>query len=136
MDYGVMCIYHLPDDPRLWPGELVGYHITRAERVASILRDGLQAQASQATWTWERRAEAVYFFAARQDAYDIRVHKALFGAGADLAVIRVHIPRRYWHLMREDGMFNVSIICRDGSYPTGVQYMGDIPPAWIELDIP
>ena len=113
---------------------ITAYHITEKANAEAILSNGLQAQACKATEFGGYREEAVYLFSARQDAYDANMHKFLFDGGSDLVVIKVSIPQTHYRHLTDDGIFNTSAICSDGSYPTGMQYLEDIPAAWLRLE--
>lgn len=115
------------------PSKAITYHITRKANTESILRDGLKAKACQATHFGECRTEAVYLFAARVDAYDNNLRRFLFGAETDLAVLEVTIPRQEFDKLVYDGLFNMSAAYDDDSYPTAVQFRGDIPASWIRV---
>jgi hypothetical protein len=125
-------IYQMPMSGEL-PAHVYAYHITPAKNVESILDGGLKAKSCVAATFGEGRRPAVYLLACKADAYDSDVRAFLFGASADLAVLRVRLPQDAYEMMREDGLFNISCICSDGTYPTGIQFTGDIPAGWIEV---
>lgn len=129
MDYTVLCdMYRLSPDNL--PASVIAYHVTPATNIDSILSNGLTAKACKATRYGDVRIEAVYLFAHRGDAYDPDVRAFLFGDVA-VTVVKVEIPRSEFGKLREDGLFNMSCVCRDGSYPTGIQFRGSIPATWI-----
>jgi hypothetical protein len=131
-DLDVMCgFYRQPLDGR-WAQSVTAYHVTRAENIPSILANGLTASECIATTFGNYRRKAVYLFAAKVDAYDQQLRKILFGNTDGLAVVKVTIPYDAYINISEDGIFNISCICSDGSYPTAVQYLDNIPASWIE----
>jgi len=132
-DLDVICgMYQIPIDG-IWPDEVIAYHITHIDNIQSILDEGLRAKECKATMRGGYRQSAIYLFASQRDAHDAQIRKFLFGDADDLIVLRITIPQAYFHRMRNDGLFNMSCICSNGSYPFGTQYLGDIPPNWIEI---
>lgn len=132
-DYDVMCgFYKMPLDGE-WKPEVTAYHITHKSSLGEINRHGLKAQTCKATLYGDPRVSAVYMFVSRQDAYDNMIRAFLFGEDQDLVVVKVTIPKSHYHMMRDDGLFNMSAGCSDGSYPTAIQYLDSIPADWIEV---
>ena len=115
-----------------WSEHVVAYHITQKQNVSSIIETGLLARPCRATERGEDRNPAVYLFASRRDAYDSRIRDFLFDDPSNTAVIKVKIPFSAYDKLHYDGLFNMSCICSDGSYPTGVRFADDIPADWIE----
>lgn len=116
-------------DPDRWVSQVKAYHITPQENAPSILATGLQARVCSATSYGERRP-AVYLLACRSDAYDPAIRMALFGRLDGLAVIEVTIPRSGYAPMCRDDIFAASVTCSDGTWPTAIQYLADIPADW------
>lgn len=114
------------------PAHVTAYHVTRKSCLKSIKRSGLTAQPCKATTYGDSRVSAVYLFAYRQDAYDDDLRAYLFGDEGNLEVVTVTIPRSHFDKMHYDGLFNMSAICKDGSYPTAIQYRDHIPASWIK----
>ena len=108
------------------------YHVTTGNNVESILANGLIAKPCKATQYGDDRLDAVYMFAVRRDAYDTELRNFLFDE-TDLVVIEITIPEQHHENLREDGWFNMSAICSDGTYPTAMQYLGNIPAEWIKV---
>jgi len=131
LDFDAMRFFLTRDDDL--PNKAVAYHVTRKANTESILRDGLKANACQATHYGECRTEAVYLFAARVDAYDNNLRRFLFGSETDLAVLEVTIPHQDFDKLVYDGLFNMSATCDNDSYPTAVGFRGDIPANWIRV---
>ena len=101
--------------------DLVVYHVTSAEREASIRADGLKARSSRQSYD---RPSAVYFFVLRHeiDADAIEI----LGVD-DPVILTVDIPAQdVLTKMQWDGLYNVAFYT--GS---SVQYFGDVPPEWI-----
>lgn len=133
MDLTVFCsMYNLPVDAGRWPAHVTAYHLTLAENVKSIRENGLTAKPCEATRYGDSRQSAVYLLAAKVDTKDSNIRDFLFD-DSNIEVIEVRIPRSAFSSLREDGLFNVSCICTDGSYPTGMQYTNDIPAEWIAV---
>lgn len=131
-DLDVLCgIYRMPLEESAWSESVTAYHITRKANIESIRRTGISAKECQATLYGNSRISAVYLMACKADANDENVRQFLFGDERDLTVVKVRIPRKAYHLMRDDGLFNMSCLCKDGSYPTAIQFTGDIPADWI-----
>jgi hypothetical protein len=131
-DFDVMCgFYQQPLDGK-WAEHVTAYHITQAENVSSILENGLIAKECKATRYGDHRRKAVYLFAAKGDAYDQQIRKFLFDNQNDLAVVKVTVPYSAFINFHDDGLFNMSCECSDGSYPTAIQYTENIPANWIQ----
>lgn len=131
MDLTVLCdMYRFSPEPHSWPAYVIAYHLTPASNVESIMANGLTAKQTRATERGEHRIAAVYLIAHKGDAYDANVRKFLLNE-TDIIVLRIKIPQNEFGKMREDGLFNMSCICEDGSYPTGIQYVDNIPAEWI-----
>jgi hypothetical protein len=128
----VMCGYYNQPMDGEWSKSIIAYHITKSEHVASILENGLIAKECQATNYGEFRNKAVYLFASKADAYDKNIMDFLFGVADRLAIMEVSIPYDAYINLRDDGVFNMSCICSNGSYPTAVQYIDNIPSDWIK----
>jgi hypothetical protein len=132
-DLDVMCgMYKMPLDGE-WDEHVTAYHITRKSNIDSIRRNGIKATQCKATTYGDARISAVYLFAAKQDAFDKEIRAFLFGDAQDLAVVKVTVDKSHYHMMRDDGLFNASCGCSDGSYPFAIQYLDDIPADWIEV---
>ncbi len=130
-DLDVMCgFYGQPLDGE-WADSVTAYHITQTKNVPSILETGLVAKECKATPFGDYRPCAVYLFAARVDAYDRQVREFLFDDIDSLSVLKVTIPSNAFINIRNDGLFNMSCMCSDGSYPTAIRYTDNIPAGWI-----
>lgn len=116
------------------PDVLTAYHITHADNIDAIRKDGLTSKSCRATTSGDCRRPAVYLLACKSDAYDCNVRNFLFDDNDNLVVLKITIPKKYYTNMREDGIFNISCVCTDGSAPFGIQYISDIPSTWIDLD--
>jgi hypothetical protein len=124
----VLCGHYHMDIDNI-ASQVVAYHVTSKANVQSIISNGLTVQACQAVVYSEARIPAVYLFAAKQDANDTRLHDYL---GIDNpTVVKITIPQTHFSFLRDDGLFNMSAICSDGSYPTAIQYIDNIPADWI-----
>jgi hypothetical protein len=131
-DLDVMCgLYNQPIDGQ-WAPRVIAYHITPTANVESIRRHGLKAKECQAyTSSTDSRSKAVYLLASETDANDPNVRAFLFDA-TDLTVLTVSIPSAAFEHLRYDGTFNISCICSDGAYPSGIKFTADIPAGWIK----
>ena len=116
-----------------YPEQITAYHITKSSNVSSIIESGLIAKACHATARGEARQAAVYLLAYKCDAYDKQIRNFLFDDTSDLAVIKVTIPSGEYEKLRYDGLFNLSCICEDGSFPSGIQFTDDIPADWVKV---
>lgn len=133
MDFDVMCnMYKLSPEPNSWPSHVTAYHLTPISNVESILTNGLTAKSCKATHNGEARTAAVYLFAHKNDTRDANIRDFLFDEVTEIAVLEIKIPRNAFENLQNDGLFNMSCICVDGSFPFGVQYIDDIPAEWIK----
>ncbi len=130
-DLDVMCGFYGQPLGK-WAEYVTAYHVTPAKNVPAILENGLVAKECIATRYGDYRRKAVYLFAAKVDAYDQQIRKFLFDSSDELAVVKVTIPFSAFINFHDDGLFNVSCECSDGSYPTAIQYTDNIPANWIE----
>lgn len=124
-------ICKLPVEPTQWPSHVVVYHLTPKSNVPSILANGLTAKPCKATHYGDSRREAVYLLKHKADTQDTNIRRFLFDTN-EIEVLKVRIPRSEFANLREDGLFNVSCVCTDGTCPTGLQYIDNIPAEWIE----
>ena len=131
-DLDVMCGHYKQPLDGKWAEVITAYHITPVGNIPSILEKGLLAQECIATRDGVDRRKAGYLFAAKVDAYDQEIRKFQFGGAENLAVLKVTVPYNAFINLRDDGLFNVSCICADDSYPTAIMYTDDIPANWIE----
>lgn len=114
------------------PRSVVAYHITRRGNLHSVMAGGLLSAPCVATANGADRAPAVYLFASRSDAYDQNIRCFLFGKEDGLVVLRIEIPQSHFQHLAEDGLFNASVECCDGSWPTAMKFTADIPAEWIK----
>lgn len=132
MDLDVMCgMYKLSPEPHSWPSHITAYHLTPIGNVESILANGLTAKPCKATTYGEARTAAVYLFAHKNDTSDANIRDFLFDEGVEVGVLEIKIPSSAFDKLQTDGLFNMSCICEDGSYPFGMQYIDNIPAEWI-----
>lgn len=133
-DLGVMCgFFRMPVDGE-WSKSVTAYHVTHKSNVESILSKGLIAKPCHATVYGEARTPAVYLFAAKADTTDKNIRNFLFGDEQDdLVVIKVTIPYNSFDKIYHDGLFAMSCICDDSSYPSSIQFVDDIPAAWLTI---
>ena len=130
LDYVVICDMYKQDSDML-PDTLVAYHLTHTCNIPGIKKTGLKAKSCKATAYGDYRQSAVYLLAYKDDAYDYNVRSMLFGSNDDVSIVQVTIPRSHYQYMHDDGIFNASCECSDGSCATGIQYIGDIPTSWL-----
>jgi hypothetical protein len=128
-DLDVLCgLYHQTIDN--WTDTIIAYHITNINNIDAIKDQGLKSNII--TKLSYDRQSAVYLFASYQDAIDKQLRLALFGSDNNLAIIKVQISKQFYEYLKYDGIFNMSIICSDNSYPTAIQFLHDIPSNWIK----
>lgn len=112
-------ISQYPPDERDLP-TIVGYHITAAANVASILANGLQARECEQSYT---RPPAVYLFL----EWDEVISEITNIVEDDYVVLRVTIPAEHTTLLKWDGLYNSGFDTR-----SAVQYLANIPADWIK----
>lgn len=110
-----------------WTEDVVAWHITTADRVASIMATGLRAT-SCANWTSNgaERPAAVYMFCAESVVAANIAH--LLDNSSAAAVLRITIPARCAGQLRNDNIYNMSV---DAAEMSAMQFLGDVPAAWI-----
>ena len=133
-DIDVMCgLFRMPLEGK-WSDSVTAYHITPTKNIQSILLRGLEPRECQATYAGPMRRPAVYLFAYRVDTKDPYILACLFGDDQDdLAVLQVTFPSDAYEYLHYDGIFNMSIVCSDRSFPSAIKYTEHIPPTWIEV---